>query len=135
MLEQGIAPVLGRFDHPAVLVPSEGQAIRPANAVTEERIDRVRHLARVTTRSFAQPRLLIRGGLVDPGDRALPAMEDSHVFCYRDLVRGTVERPQVSVVGTSVSVPELVPGQFEISPDLDDREHLALEPQYPIPRP
>ena len=135
MLEQGIAPVLGRFDHPAVLVPSEGQPVRPANAVAEERIDSVRHLARVTARSLAQPRLLIRGRLGDPSDHVLPAMEHGHVLRYRDLVRGTVERPQVSIVGTSVSVAELVPGQFEISPDLDDREHLALEPQYPIPRP
>jgi hypothetical protein len=58
---------------------------------------------------LAQVHALVGRGLLNPRDRAVPAVEDADVLGDGDLVRGLVERLEVRVDGAAVGVAKLRP--------------------------
>jgi hypothetical protein len=54
-------------------------------------------------------------------------MEDGDVLGDRDLVSGTIERLEVSVIGTSVGIAELRPRQLEVRAQLDEGQNSPLQ--------
>ena len=104
MVQQRVAAVLGGFDHPPILLASERQPIGAGDPVAKQALHGASDLPGISLCVIVERHLLVRRGLADSGDGALPAVKHGDVLGDRDLVRRLVERLQVGVGGAAVGV-------------------------------
>ena len=134
MLEQRVAAVLGALGHALVLLAAESQAVRTADAVVQQTLDRGRDRARVLVRRLAERDRRVGRRLLDAGHRAVPAVEHRLVLGHGDLVGGPVERLEVGVLRAAVGVAQLRPRELEVGSDLDQRKHPPLDTAHALAR-